>query len=106
MDDANNAELQSALEHLKNMEAALERVTNEVGVSVVRHASEVIREDRTKGIPPDAREGTKQILNGKGYVADAQARVYRLKGYTSGARYQEGLRDNYWKHRDDIGAGQ
>ncbi len=106
MDDANNADLQSAVQHRKNTEAALDRVLASVGATVARHLNEVLREGRTEGIPPEALSGIKEILNGKGYVEDADAQILKLQGEAAAARYHEGRRDNYWRLRDSIGARQ
>lgn len=106
MDDANNAELQSALEHRKNVEAALDRVLASVGGTVARHLNDVLREGRTEGIPPEALSSIKEILNGKGYVEDADAQILKLQGEVAAARYHEGRRDNYWRLRNAVGAGQ
>jgi hypothetical protein len=104
MDDANSAELQSALQHRENLEAALDRVLASVGVAVANHANEVLRGDRTEGIPPEAREGIAQILHGKGHIEDADAQILKLRGYPDAASYHEDRRDNYWRLREAIRA--
>ena len=89
MDYTNSAELQSALQHHENMEAALDRVLASVGIAVADHANEVLKRDRTQGIPPEAREGIAQILHGKGHIEDADAQVLKLRGYPEAARYHK-----------------
>ena len=106
MGDTNSAELQSALQHRRDVEAALDRIVASVGITVVAHMNEVLRGDRTGGIPPDAREGIVQILNAKGYVEDADAQVLKLRGYPGAARHHEDRRDNYWRLREAIKAGR
>lgn len=105
MDDTNNVELQSALQHRESTEAALDRVVASVGLDVVTHQNEILRGDRTEGIPPDAREGIAQILDAKGHIEDADAQILTLRGYPDAARYHEERRDNCWRHRDRIRAG-
>lgn len=106
MDDTSSAELQGALRHRENMEAALDRVLASVGIAVANHANEVLRGDRTDGIPSEAREGIAQILHGKGHIEDADAQILKLRGYPEAARYHEDRRDSYWRLREAIKAGR
>jgi hypothetical protein len=106
LDDQNTADLQSAFQQRENVEAALDQVIANVGADVTKHMNEVIGKARTEGIPPDARDGIEQILDGKGRIEDVDAQILSLQGYTDAARYHEERRDNYWKLRDAIRAGR
>jgi hypothetical protein len=104
MSEANNAELQDALRYRDDIKAAFDRLVEDAEPEVQKHAVAVGRGEGTAGMPPEAREATAQLLNGRGYIEDAEAQVARIIGHPAAAEYHEAQRDDFWRLRDEIRA--
>ena len=104
MDEANNPQLQDALRHKNDLEAAFDELVEKASPGIHKHMAEAERSGIPQNLPPEQLEDVAGLLNGKGHVEDAAAQVAEARGFPGTAAYHEEQRDLFWKRRDEVRA--